>query len=293
LIPNTLDEWDYEGIKQLVDKGYFETDTFDFKYKFKSLDHAYHESLVNTASAFANTRGGFMVFGVHRKKDGTYEIEGIEKNDNIAMEFGQQIGNANPTIDFVPKNPPIEIPGTNRVLPVFYIPQGINRPHMNESGKFYYRTNSGNELMSYEQIRVAFLRYEERRHKLRLLYTEIIYMKTVAESIKNASALDGSGNFSASLFDDTVIISLMPDIFPLIEKDQELVKLLFQIRSYLSAVNGRLRLIHAKASQPLINLNQIIGSNNVGVVQAIDNHILSTRAKIQQILEERYDMKTT
>jgi len=70
MIPGTLDEWDYDRIRQLVIDGYCETDTFDFKPTLKHVfgdpkkRDEYNERILNIVCAFANTYGGFIVFGI-------------------------------------------------------------------------------------------------------------------------------------------------------------------------------------------------------------------------------------
>ncbi len=57
--PRTLEEWNYDIIKELVDKDYFETEFFDFKADLQPAPD--QEKIV---CAFANTIGGFLIFGV-------------------------------------------------------------------------------------------------------------------------------------------------------------------------------------------------------------------------------------
>lgn len=290
MIPTSLEDWSYDVIKEMVSKGYLETDTFDFKSTFKSLDPKYHDSLVTTACAFANTtKGGFFVFGVFRKNDGSYEITGIERSDNLAMEFGQQISNANPTIYFIPKNPPIEIPGTNKVLPVFYVPQSVNRPHMNEQGKFYYRTNTGNEQMSYEQIRDAFLGYEQRRHSIRLLYTELIYNRDIAGLLRE-SAIANKTDIPNYYFETDVIVNLLPSVYPLIAEDKELINAIMKIRNDLTQANAMTKFTLSQVSMPVSNAPGIVEVHNHSMVLHIDTTVSRNIAEAMHILETRYNI---
>lgn len=291
LIPTRLNEWNYEVIKKLVDQNTFETDTFDFKYKFKLPEPGHHENLVNTACALANTRGGFIVFGVQRKDNGLHEIEGIDKRDNIAMEFGQQLNNVNPAINFIPQNPAIEIPGTGKVLPVFHIPKSEKRPHANETNQFYYRTNKGNEHMNYEQIREAFLRYEEQRHNLRLLYLELGYNKNIAQEIKSVGS-KASGDFYSELyFEFEIVVRLLPEIYPFIQNDEEFIKTLFELRSLLSTANSRIRMLHSFIPLPLSNKRDLIGGHNAWIVPKIDTEIIPKIVTIQDSLSHWYDLE--
>ncbi len=292
MVPTSLDDWNYDAINELVGQGYFETDNFDFKYTFKEKDPNSHERLVNTICAFANTTGGFLVFGVRRDTNGSYTIEGIEGYDNLAKEFGDQIKGASPTVYFVPKNPPIKIKGTSKVLPVFYIPQSINRPHMNEKSRFYYRTNSGNELMSYEQVREAFLSYEQREQKLRLLYTELLYNKEIADIIRKRST-EASTEISLSYFEVDVILRLLADIYPIIAKDQELVDVILRVRYDLSTTNTSIKFALSKLPLPIINTTDVIKKHNRNITDSINNYIIPNVDKAISILRQRYSIESS
>ena len=64
MIPRALTDWDYETIKDLTTTSYLETDTFEFKLAMKSRDPTIDGRIKETACAFANTNGGFIIFGV-------------------------------------------------------------------------------------------------------------------------------------------------------------------------------------------------------------------------------------
>lgn len=114
----------------------------------------------------------------NKKED---RLVGLENSDDLSKEFGDKIRSINPTpyYDFV--NPPIPIPHKDQVLFVAQIPKSSDRPHMKaDVGRFYHRTNTGNEIMNYQQIKEAFLRYEERKSKLNLLYIELFSNSKIA-----------------------------------------------------------------------------------------------------------------
>jgi predicted HTH transcriptional regulator len=74
IIPRTLEEWDYGVIRELVINDYYETDTFEFKpdLKPRHLDQKerdkFNMRIVESVDAFANTFGGFIVFGIEDMK---------------------------------------------------------------------------------------------------------------------------------------------------------------------------------------------------------------------------------
>jgi hypothetical protein len=157
-IPDSLDSWTYDTIKTLVDNDYLEDQTFEFKPAIRSRSPSLNQRIVETTCAFANTDGGFMIFGIedlgNTKQD---RIKGIERSDDSAKEFGDKIKLIYPRVDFKFKNPPLEIPGKDTVLFVVHIIRNKSGPHMKvDVGRFYKRTNKGNDMMTYQEIKEAF-----------------------------------------------------------------------------------------------------------------------------------------
>jgi hypothetical protein len=290
LIPTKLSDWNYDVIQNLASK-YLETNTFDFKFTIKSLDPKTNQSIINTACAFANTNGGFLVFGVNRKDDAHYVIEGLDKSDNYAKEFGDKISSINPTIHFNFLNPPISIPKSNKILFVAEIPLSKDRPHMTENGVFYYRTNKGNEIMDYEQVKEAFLRYEERKHKLRFLYTELLYNNRVADSISGFHG-DPGGDSDFPMFSTEVITNLMPDIYMLIQDNPDLIRKLFDLREGMGAVNLKISAYYSEMMAKELDGIEFWRRRHGFFVRQIGNKIKPTINEIKSILEKEYDIKT-
>lgn len=256
LIPKKLEEWTYERIKILVGNNVNESDIHDFK-----TDIPEGEGLTKDCCAFANTKGGFIVLGI-RPKDMQFEIKGIENSSELRHRFGQKI-NAIPTIDFgLPKI--IGIPDSQKVLVVFYIPLSPERPHIPTTINkriFWKRTNTGNEQMTYDEIRMNFQNYEERREKLKLLYLELLSNKQQLESMR---APEGSieGIYSLVSLDSTVIDTLLSDVYSMIAKNSNLVKSLMNLRSQIRVINNKIKVFYTQVALPTTNQRQITGQHN-------------------------------
>ena len=110
------------------------------------------------------------------------------------------------------------------------------------TGRFYYRTNRGNEIMNYHKVKEEFLAYEERRYNLNLLFIEIISNLKIAEKMvehanKKGDPKEGYVHFSTLKFEMDLMNNLLPDIFGIIQTDQGLAKDISTLRLQMGPVN--------------------------------------------------------
>ena len=279
-----------EVIEKLVSQGYLETDYYDFKAELSSRDPQNSQRLTNSACAFANTRGGFIVFGVgDLDKPMQERIRGITVDSDLAKDFGDKIRGASPNVYFDFSNPPVPVKGTNRVIFVVHVPQSSERPHITGEGIFYYRTNEGNKQMSYEQIRDSFLRYEERRTKVKLLFVELVNLEADVKATV-ISPGRASQEYSLTTLDTAVLNSLLPDVYSMIHEDEQLVVDLLLIRRATNIMNNKIRSFHSQMALPLIGKDQIVGAHN----QDIEGRVIAVLPIIDRVLkklEGEYDLK--
>jgi predicted HTH transcriptional regulator len=151
VIPRSVNDWTFDFIESLVDANYFETDSLDFKeYLVNRRNPSHRERVQKSACAFANSKGGFLVFGVADRdsvKIGRSRIVGIDRADSGRL-FGEQLNGIQPNIQYTFQNPPISVPNEhNKVIFIVYIPRSSESPHtFGQDGKFlfYKRTNKVN-----------------------------------------------------------------------------------------------------------------------------------------------------
>lgn len=287
-IPIAADNWTLEIVEKLVAQGYLETDSYDFKAELRSKDQGHNRRLTATACAFANTKGGFIVFGVKDLGDGrkTGRIEGIEADSDLAKEFGERIRGASPNILFEFGNPPIRVRNSNKVLFVVQIPISPNRPHSTSDGVFYYRTNEGNRIMSYEQVRDGFLRYEERRTKVKLLLVELATLDGDAKA-----TMATPPKYSLTTLDTSVMNSILPDVYSMIQDDNETVKDLVQIKRIVSRMNSKIRELSGLFGDPAAwGLGAYVEAHN-REMESYNGVLLPTIDRVIRKLEARYNLK--
>jgi len=285
MIPQNLNEWSYDLIKDLVNKKVNESDRHDFKAEIPSAD-----VLTKICCAFANTKGGFIIVGV-KEKDLSFEIKGIDNNIELAHQFGQKI-KANPTIDFsLPRIVPI--PDSSKVLAIFEIPLSAERPHVPdlspERRVFQKRTNRGNDFMSYEEIKLSFQSYQERREKLKLLYIELL---SNIEQLNSMRVDDASKENTHSLvnLDSTILTGLLSELYTSISKDKELIRLLFTIREQTKIINNKIKIFFSEVALPITNKTILVKSHNEFINSRVDS-LKPIIARALTILEYRFDLK--
>ena len=247
MIPKTLEEWDIPIIEDLLLKGYYEAEFFDFKEMLPdSRDEKNKERLKKSCCAFANSGGGFLVFGVKDDKalPAHDRIVGMDtslpSNKDFPEHFGNYPANCMPSILWDFRNPPLRL-NTGKVIHIVHIPQSWNAPHAfgsrEEGWQFYKRTNKGNEGMSYEEVRLLFLGYYEKRLKLQLLIAEL---ESIASTAGNAQTYLRTNPSSVYLktFDLSVTNTILTDSYTILISHSDLLPLLSDIRAICQTFNN-------------------------------------------------------
>jgi hypothetical protein len=287
MIPKSLTEWSIPVITDLLVQGYYETEFFDFK---EMLPHSKNEPektrLYKSCCAFANSSGGFLIFGVKddRALSPKDRLVGIDQTLDLPELFGSYPKNCNPSIPWNFLNPPLPL-GNGNVIHIFEIPRSWNAPHCIEQAglkgsdllrSFIKRTHKGNEDMSYEEIRMAFLQYYEKRLKLQLLQAELQNTRKHAEELLISAPLNqvkiGLGEFSL-----TVIETVLADTYTILAGQQELLGYLGEIRNRCRVINDMLRIFYRVATVGLVG-------NNVEPHPAIEMHNRNVEGECRPII---------
>ena len=143
----------YNDIVKLKDDKMCESDVLDYKETIP--DKA---KLISHACAFANRRGGYLVFGVKESGDGGYptDIIGINKTE-IEKERLENIilSHVAPRLNVNIKE--VEIPNKEKSVLLVQIPDSYNRPHYNDiNNKFYKRFNFQSIPMTEQEIAYCY-----------------------------------------------------------------------------------------------------------------------------------------
>lgn len=251
MIPNKLQDWTIETVRTLLEKGIYESDAFDFKLTLPAKDDSTgKDRLRRVCCAFANSQGGFIIFGVSDEKGVSIEqrIQGMNYDPEFPSKFGDFPANCFPSIDWEPRHEPLRL-SSGKVLNIIEIPKSWRAPHAskdkNSNGyRFSKRTNKGDEDMSIEEIRGAFLGFYEKRIKLQLLRAELTSVQN--KSVSLIQWIDSPSRkeleYNLTTFDATIIETVISDTYSMTANNQPLLATIFELRDVLNNTNTKNRI---------------------------------------------------
>lgn len=257
MLPKTPKEWTLDSIKQLVMSGYQESESFDFK---RQLPHRRAEDqksdLQDDCCAFANSNGGFIVFGVEdaQKSIGEARIVGIDTLD-FPSKFGNYPSSCQPSVSWQSCDIPIKL-DDGKFIQVIYIPKSFNGPHAVKRDNrwvFKKRTNKGNENMSYDEIRLAFINHHDRLRRAFLLKTELDEIRYEAEQCLDMIV---NTNFPAR-FDLSVLDALWSDVYPLVHANTKVTNAITRLRRLCRNANRNAAIIERWSFRGPIEVNHL------------------------------------
>lgn len=260
MIPKSLNEWTVHVITDLLAKGCTETEDFDFKEMLPDRrNDEDKERLTKSCCAFANSSGGFLVFGISDNKTLPVNARLVGIPRNPGTEFQVNFGihpqqKCFPGVHWIPKNPPIQLDNGNEIH-IIHIPKSWNAPHAFLYSRrgctgwgFVKRTNTGNQDMSYEEIRMAFLQYYEKRMKLQLLQAELRNIKNHAEKDLIITGWTTNASYGLGEFSLSVIETVLADTYTIIAEHQDLLETITEVRNRCRIVNDLLRIFYQNAT---------------------------------------------
>ena len=268
MIPKALSHWTLEVVSELLSKGYYESEEFDFKEQLPDVrDDPGKGRLRRTCCAFANSDGGFLVYGVSddASKSPEDRLVGVDKALDFPVLFGNFPADCQPSIDWTFQNPPLELK-RRRVLHIVQIPKSWKAPHATGDAdggwRFMKRTNRGNQGMDVDEIRSAFLGFYEKRLKLQLLRSELVTIKEQARSTFIEDDKELETRHSLVTFSMTVLETVISDTYTMLAEDPTILSTLSSLRQELALANNKIQLLFGIVILPMSNKAQTVRQHN-------------------------------
>jgi predicted HTH transcriptional regulator len=157
-------------LQRLINDSASESNSIEYKDRLTLNTDPEKKEILKDLSAFANSSGGDILFGVKAEKGIPKQLVGIDIDNKDSMtlriedilRYGIQPRIPYVKIHFVPLQ-------NNRSVLIIRVPKSWLSPHrviFNKNNEFYLRLSAGSYPMDVDQLRTAFLASETLNKKI-------------------------------------------------------------------------------------------------------------------------------
>lgn len=215
----TAFDWTLQDVKNIITAKQDEPDWFDFKADLRYLpkpkesnddrrrkSDLHKRRIQELACAFANTSGGFIIFGVtNRKEDEGERVIGIDPDKSYNDELSTLIRQIDPPLTPFTEQPISAglIDGNERKLWIVHIVKSASGPHM-MSGTYYKRMPGQNVPMNAKEVSDRIIGAAILKGKAKALRHEMELWGTIATACEQ-SPINCPDRFDVEVFKQLVI----------------------------------------------------------------------------------------
>ena len=140
--------------------------------------------------------------------------------------------------------------------------------------------------MNYDEIQGQFLRYEERRDKIKLLLVELLLNR---ENLREFTSIE-AGKYSLVTLDSAVLDRLLVDTYSVLQGEIRLIQILLTLRTQIRVANTKAQMFFSQMAQPLTGQAELAGKHNEFMKQKAE-FLLPLIVEALQLIETRFGMK--
>lgn len=200
------------NIKYLLENKISESVNLDYKRDLPGGEDSEKKDFLADVTAFANTNGGVIIYGIEEEKNAKNENTGLPKSifgidsdsiDKTKLRLQNIIQSGIdphiPAIDMGTVE--VEDIGVKKYVLILRIPRSLFSPHIiwfQKSGKFYKRNNTSNYQMDVREIKNSFLERDS--------------WETRADNFRRTRIMEvrSQGNFPGAEKDGSYFIHILP-----------------------------------------------------------------------------------
>ena len=166
--PDNLNDWSLEFVKELVDEEHEENAFLEYKLFLKDVDKT---ELEREFTAFANGKGGFILFGVRDD----HEICGIDipEDEELTQYIKELLTNTNPVVQFQVGDPIKLSEDTQKGILVVKVDESNKKPVATRDSAYYIRMGESKQPVDREHLMTLFVHRDKQQENRRILEMEI------------------------------------------------------------------------------------------------------------------------
>lgn len=179
--PDTPNRWTEDLIRELCDENHGENRFIEYKRSFEEIDKT---NLEREMTAFANARGGFIIFGVNDDKT----PKGIENPDveTVRQRVKEIAAQTTPAVD-VELSDAISAGDSGYAFLVLLVEEHRDKPVATSDGAYYRRMTESKQPLARDTLMTEFVNKEQKQQDERRLAFEIDRVNRVYNELDDQS----------------------------------------------------------------------------------------------------------